>query len=128
MASNLNGPFGRIIKPRDKLHQGRFGRACPSQNSDRLAGLNMQCDAGERVFLRVLMVFERDILKIDAPIRNLFSGVLRGGQQNRFIQHFADTVRAGQGARKQQKHIGNHHQRVHNLHHITQEPGEIAHL
>ena len=44
------------------------------------------------------------------------------------VQHLHHTGRAGQRTGEHQKHVGDHHQRVHDLQHITQKAGEFAHL
>ena len=73
------------------------------------------------------MVFEGDVLKDHAAVRDLGDGVGRAFQLHRLVQHRGDAVGAGQRAGHQQKDVGDHHQGVHHLQHIAQKAGQAAH-
>lgn len=81
----------------------------------------------QRVFFSALEVFEGDIVKIHPSICN-------GGKRLRWIfkgrpllQHLPDAPGTGQRAGEHQKDIGDEHERVHDLQHIAEKCGEIAH-
>ena len=69
-----------------------------------------------------------DIFKVDAAVRNDPDSVLRGGKLHLLLQHLTDAACGGQRPGQQQKDVGNHHHRVHDLKDIAQKAGQVAHL
>ena len=62
------------------------------------------------------------------PVRHLDGPACGGGQGDLLVQHLGDAAGAGQGAGEEQKHVGDHHQRIHDLEHIAEHPRQVSHL
>ena len=73
------------------------------------------------------MVFEADMVKLDVtPCQAQRRIAVR--DIGRLLEHLHDPSRAGQRTRQQQKDIGDHHERVHDLHDIAQDAGQLSDL
>ena len=81
----------------------------------------------EHILGRVGTVLERDVLKAHRAVGHRLERIFRRGEVNLFVQHLRDAVYARERAREQQKHVGNHDERVQDLKHVRQKARELAH-
>ena len=83
----------------------------------------------EHILGCVRAVFKGNVAKLDTAVRWRRSREVsrRVGDKGLLIEHLCDTAHTRESAREQQKHVGNHHERVHDQQHITHKARERAH-
>ncbi len=83
----------------------------------------------EHVLGSIRAVLKRHVAELDASVGNLVHGhVCRGCLNERLlVNHPRDALHAGERAREQQKHVGDHHERVHDQQHVAHKARERAH-
>ena len=83
----------------------------------------------EHVLDSIRAVLKRHIAELDTSVDNFaHSRVCRGRLDKRaLIEDVRDALHTGECARKQQKHVGNHHERVHDQQHVAHKARERAH-
>ena len=126
-AAHLHGAGGGVIEAGDQLDQGGLGGTGAADDAHGGTRRNVQGDVRQSVFLRLGVVFEADIFKVDGAV--LDGGHRPGGvgQVGLFGEHLPDAAGAGQGPGHLKKDAGEHHDRVEHLEHIAEEGGELAH-
>ena len=74
-------------------------------------------------------VFKGNVAKLDTAVRWRRSREVprRIDDKGLFIEHLCDTAHARESACEQQKHVGNHHERVHDQQHVAHKARERAH-
>ena len=83
----------------------------------------------EHILGSICTVLKRHVAELYASVGDLAHGhVCRGRLDERLlVNHPRDALHAGERAREQQKHVGNHHERVHNQQHVAHKARERAH-
>ena len=93
--ADANGALARVIQTRDELHKAGLGRARAAQDTDSLAGFDVQVDIRQRHAVGVGRVFEADVVKIDAAVRYLVNGVFRVVQVDRLAKYLGNSLDRG---------------------------------
>ena len=83
----------------------------------------------EHILSCIRAVFKGNVAKLDTAVRwrrnrEVSLGV---GDKGLLIEHLGDTARTRKSAREQQKHVGNHHERIHDQQHVAHKARERAH-
>ena len=83
----------------------------------------------EHVLGCIRAVFKGNVAKLDTAVRWHRSREVsrRVGDKGLLIEHLCDTAHTRESAREQQKHVGNHHERVHDQQHVAHKARERAH-
>ena len=83
----------------------------------------------EHVLGSIRAVLKRHVAELNASVGNLaHRRVCRRCLDERLlVDHPRDALHAGERARKQQKHVGDHHERVHDQQHVAHKARERAH-
>ena len=118
--------LGGVVQARNELDERRFGRARAADDAHRRTCRDVERDVGEGIFLRLGVVFEADVVKVDLAVGD---GVHRCGgvcKVGRLGQDLTDAAGAGQRAGHLQKDAGEHHDRVEHLQNIAQKRRQLA--
>ena len=83
----------------------------------------------EHILGSICAVLKRHVAELNASVGNFaHSHVCRGRLDERLlVDHPRDAFHAGERTREQQKHVGDHHERVHDQQHIAHKARERAH-
>ena len=83
----------------------------------------------EHVLGSICAVLKRHVAELNASVGDLAHGrICRGCLDERLlVDHPRDALHAGERAREQQKHVGNHHERVHDQQHVAHKARERTH-
>ena len=124
-----HGALGRVVQARDELHERALARARAAEHAHRGARLNTKVDMLEHVLGSIRAVLKRHVAELNASVGNLAHGrVCRGCLDERLlVNHSRNALHAGERAREQQKHVGDHHERVHDQQHVAHKARERAH-
>ena len=124
-----HGALGRVVQARDELHERALARARAAEHAHRGARLNTKVDMLEHVLGSIRAVLKRHVAELDASVGDLaHSHVCRGRLDERLlVNHARNALHAGERAREQQKHVGDHHERVHDQQHVAHKARERAH-
>ena len=119
----------RVVQARNELHERALARARAAEHAHRGARLDAKVDMLEHVLGSIRAVLKRYVAELDASVGDLVhSRVCRGGLDERLlVNHVRDAFHAGERAREQQKHVGDHHERVHDQQHVAHKARERAH-
>ena len=126
LSAYVHRSLGRIIEPWNQLYQRGFGGTGTTQDSYCLTRWNVKIHPGQGKLPGILVIFKRNILKVNTSVCYLLQPVFRGSQFHLFVQNFRNTVGAGKGTGKQKEHVGNHHKGIHNLHYIAQKSSQVT--
>ena len=127
--THKHGTLGRVVQARDELHERALARARAAEHAHRGARLNTKVDMLEHVLGSIRAVLKRHVAELDASVGNLAHGRVcrRCLDERLLVNHSRNALHAGERAREQQKHVGNHHERVHNQQHVAHKARERAH-
>ena len=126
MAPYFNRARRCVIETGDQLYQGSFTGTGTAKDSDSGSGSKGKRNILENVFFSVKTIFERDVLKLNGTVWDLCQAILWRLDDRYLGEYFADTMHAGNGARRQQKNTRNHHERVHNQQHVAHKTRKLA--
>ena len=129
MSAHKHGALGGVVQARNQLHKRALARARAAEDAHRRAALDAKVDMLEHILGCIRAVFKGNVAKLDTAVRWRRSRVVsrRVGDKGLLIEHLCDTAHTRESAREQQKHVGNHHERVHDQQHVAHKARERAH-
>ena len=129
VSAHKHGALGGVVQARDQLHKRALARARAAEDAHRRAALDAKVDMLEHILGCIRAVFKGNVAKLDTavPWRRSREVSHRIGDNGLFIEHLCDTAHTRESAREQQKHVGNHHERVHDQQHVAHKARERAH-
>ena len=128
-SAHKHGAFGGVVQARNQLHKRALARARAAEDAHRRAALDAKVDMLEHILGCIRAVFKGNVAKLDTAVRwRRNREVSRGvGDKGLLIEHLGDTAHTRKSAREQQKHVGNHHERIHDQQHVAHKARERAH-
>ena len=129
VSAHKHGALGGVVQARNQLHKRTLARARAAEHAHRGACFNAKVNMLEHILGCIRAVFKGNVAKLDASVGHLVHGSGSVGRLDKrtLVEHPRDAFHAGKCAREQQKHVGNHHERVHDQQHIAHKARERAH-
>ena len=124
--THKHGALGRVVQARDELHERALARTRAAEHAHRGARLNTKVDMLEHILGSIRAVLKRHVAELNASVGDLaHRRVCRRCLDERLlVNHARNALHAGERAREQQKHVGNHHERVHDQQHVAHKACE----
>ncbi|MPM45443.1 hypothetical protein SDC9_92130 [bioreactor metagenome] len=119
---------GRVIEPRNQLHERGFGRTGRAEDTDDFAGANVQVDVRKRHAFRLFRIAEADVVKVDRAVCNRLHRMFGAGKRALLAQNFDDTPTGFVCNRDHDKHHGEHHQAHQCLKAVDHQRRELANV
>ena len=121
-AAHFHGTFGHIIQAGHQVHERGLAAAGTADDADGFAGADVQVDVFQGI-VTALLVGEKDVVEVDATVRNFrhrFGGI---GHVGFLVDHLGDAGCTGRALGELDEDHGQHHQRGQDRHDVAEQRG-----